>query len=31
VMKVLELDRGDKLGAKVLLGVLERMGKADDD
>jgi tetratricopeptide (TPR) repeat protein len=31
VMKVLELDRSDKLGAKVLLGVLERMGKADDD
>jgi hypothetical protein len=30
-MKVQELDRGDKLGAKVLLGVLDRMGKADDD
>ena len=30
-MKVQELDRDDKLGAKVLLGVLDRMGKADDD
>lgn len=31
VTKVLELDPGDKLGAKVLLGVLERMGKNDED
>jgi tetratricopeptide (TPR) repeat protein len=31
VMKLLELDPGDKLGAKVLLGVLERMGQNDDD
>jgi tetratricopeptide (TPR) repeat protein len=31
VMKLLELDPADKLGATVLLGVLERMGKNDDD
>src|ERR1039458_8842781 len=31
VMKLLELDPGDKLGARVLLGVLERMGQIDDD
>jgi tetratricopeptide (TPR) repeat protein len=31
VMKLLELDPGDKLGAGVLLGVLERMGQIDDD
>ena len=31
VMKLRELDPGDKLGAKVLLGVLDRMGKNDDD
>jgi tetratricopeptide (TPR) repeat protein len=31
VMKLLELDPSDKLGARVLLGVLERMGQIDDD
>jgi tetratricopeptide (TPR) repeat protein len=31
VMKLLELDPTDKVGAKVLLGVLERMGQIDDD
>jgi len=29
-MKLLELDPGDKLGGRVLLGVLERMGQIDD-
>lgn len=29
--KLLELDPTDKLGARVLLGVLERMGRDDDD
>lgn len=31
VEKLLELDPSDKIGAKVLLGVLERMGQEDDD
>lgn len=31
VRKLLELDPGDKLGGKVLLRVLERMGQDDDD
>jgi tetratricopeptide (TPR) repeat protein len=31
VMKLLELDPGDKLGGRVLLGVLERRGQIDDD
>jgi len=30
VLKLLELDPSDKIGAKVLLGVLERMGREDD-
>jgi tetratricopeptide (TPR) repeat protein len=30
VMKLLELDPTDKIGAKVLLGVLERVGQDDD-
>jgi tetratricopeptide (TPR) repeat protein len=30
VMKLLELDPSDKIGARVLLGVLERMGQDDD-
>ncbi len=30
VAKLLELDPGGKIGAKVLLGVLERMGRDDD-
>lgn len=30
VTKLLELDPSDKLGAKVLLGVLDRMGQDDD-
>ena len=30
VEKLLELDPTDKIGAKVLLGVLERMGRDDD-
>lgn len=31
VDKLLELDPTDKVGAKVLLGVLDRMGQSDDD
>jgi tetratricopeptide (TPR) repeat protein len=31
VMKLLELDPSDKIGAKVLLGVLERIGQGDDE
>ena len=31
VLKLLELDPSDKLGGRVLLGVLERMGQSDDD
>jgi len=31
VMKLLELDPSDKVGAKVLLGVLDRIGVSDDD
>jgi len=31
VEKLLELDPSDKIGAKVLLGVLDRMGQEDDD
>lgn len=31
VMKLLELDPGNKLGAKVLLEVLERMGRSDEE
>lgn len=30
-VKLLELDPSDKIGAKVLAGVLERMGRDDDD
>ena len=30
VLKLLELDPTDKIGAKVLLGVLDRMGQDDD-
>lgn len=30
LMKLLELDTSDKIGAKVLLGVLDRMGQDDD-
>jgi tetratricopeptide (TPR) repeat protein len=30
VMKLLELDPSDKIGARVLLGVLERIGQDDD-
>lgn len=30
VLKLLELDPSDKIGAGVLLGVLERMGREDD-
>jgi hypothetical protein len=30
VAKLLELDPSDKIGAKTLLGVLERMGQSDD-
>jgi len=30
VLKLLELDPTDKIGAKVLLGVLERMGQDDE-
>ncbi len=30
-MKLLELDPGNKLGAKVLLEVLERMGRGDEE
>ncbi|WP_211101539.1 hypothetical protein [Niveispirillum sp. SYP-B3756] len=31
VRKLLELDPGDKIGAKVLLAVIQRRGEADDD
>lgn len=31
VMKLLKLDPSDKIGARVLLGVLERLGQDDDD
>ena len=31
VQKLLQLDPSDKIGAKVLLGVLDRMGQADDE
>lgn len=31
VMKLLDLDPSDKVGARVLLGVLERMGRDDDE
>jgi tetratricopeptide (TPR) repeat protein len=31
IMKLLELDPSDKIGASVLLGVLERMGQDDDE
>ena len=31
ILKLLELDPSDKVGAKVLLGVLNRMGQSDDD
>lgn len=31
IMKLLELDPSDKIGAKVLLGVLDRIGHEDDD
>lgn len=31
LVKLLELDPSDKLGARVLLGVLDRMGQDDDD
>lgn len=31
VDKLLELDPADRLGGRVLLGVLERMGQVDDD
>ena len=31
VMKLLELDPSDKIGAKVLLGVIERIGRDDDE
>ncbi len=31
VTKLLELDPGDKIGAKVLLGVLDRIGVSDDE
>ncbi len=31
IVKLLELDPTDKLGARVLLGVLDRMGQDDDD
>lgn len=31
VDKLLELDPGDRLGGRVLLGVLERMGQVQDD
>ena len=30
VIKLLELDPSDKIGARVLLGVLDRMGQDDD-
>jgi len=31
IMKLLELDPSDKIGAKVLLGVLDGIGRSDDD
>jgi hypothetical protein len=31
VEKLLELDPSDKVGARVLLGVFERMGRHDDE
>ncbi len=31
VTKLLELDPSDKIGAKVLLEVLDRIGQSDDD
>ncbi|MBP7337962.1 hypothetical protein [Niveispirillum sp.] len=31
VRKLLELDPGDKIGARVLLAVIQRRGEADDD
>ena len=31
IVKLLELDPGDKIGSKVLLDVLERMGMDDED
>jgi tetratricopeptide (TPR) repeat protein len=31
ISKLLELDPSDKIGAKVLLGVLDRVGLSDDD
>ncbi len=31
ILKLLELDPSDKIGAKVLLGVLDRMGAGDDE
>jgi tetratricopeptide (TPR) repeat protein len=31
VMKLLELDPGDKMGARVLEGILDRGGKGDDE
>ena len=31
IMKLLELDPADKIGAKVLLTVLDRMGQDDDE
>ena len=30
VAKLLELDPSDKIGARVLLGVLDRVGQSDD-
>ncbi len=31
VLKLLDLDPGDKIGAKVLLGILDRIGRDDDE
>ena len=31
VMKLLDLDPSDKVGAKVLLGILDRIGRDDDE
>ncbi len=31
VLKLLELDPSDKVGARVLLGILDRMGRDDDE
>ena len=31
VMKLLEIDPSDKIGATVLLDVLQRMGNSDDE